>query len=333
MKTALVTTTINVPRILELLRRYDSEVRFFIAGDRKSPDTEMLEWMENMPNTVWLSTDAQCDLGYKCNHQLGWNTTARRNIATLEAIKWGAEIIVYWDDDNLPMNSQYFWSFQGLIDHKWPFDGLQASSHNRWCNQYGSVIKHRGFPTEIHVQPPVFSHIVEAKVGVAAGLCLGNPDIDAYTRMTLGPKVDMVNELAREGCVVAHNTHCVFNSQNTAFLRKFAPTMFLAPGIGRADDIFASLLTQRAMREQGYHVHIGPPFTYQERNPHDLLVDLRNEIFCMENVLELSEFIDRMPREASPMAFARAYYSGCAILPEETRCSGLAFLDDLEKVL
>lgn len=331
MKTALVTTTIHVPRILELLRRYDDAVRFFIAGDRRSPDAEMLEWMDGMDNTVWLSAQSQQDLGYACNDALGWNTTARRNIALLEALKWGAEIIVYWDDDNLPMNSQYFYDFYKWFE--WSFAGLQVSNRSGWYNQYGTQFKHRGFPPQVGLLNSMVGPVTDAKIGAVAGLCIGDPDIDAYTRMALGPFIQAIAEVHREGHIVAHNTRCVFNSQNTAFLRRFAPTMFLAPGIGRADDIFASLLTQRAMRDQGYHVHIGSPFTYQERNPHDLLVDLCNELFCMENVLEVSEFIDRMPKEPDAMALAYAYYGGCAILPESTRNAGLVFLKDLEGVL
>ena len=46
MKTALVTTTIHVPRILELMRKYDflDDVRFFITGDMKSPTQDIVDW-------------------------------------------------------------------------------------------------------------------------------------------------------------------------------------------------------------------------------------------------------------------------------------------------
>lgn len=332
MKTALVNTTIQTPRILNLLRTYSDEVGFFVAGDHKSPDAEIFQWMQYIENTVWLSAQAQQDLNYECSNIIGWNTTSRRNIALLEAIKWGAEIIIYWDSDNLPLADEYFWMFQKRLNLAFPFNGLQVINSNGWHNQYGSV-KHRGFPPQVTPTVNVFHPIIDANIGAVAGLCLGDPDIDAYTRMALAPTVQNVCETHRAGYVVNRNNHCVFNSQNTAFLRQFAPAMFLAPGIGRADDIFASLLTQRCMRDRGYHVYIGPPFTYQERNPHDLLVDLRNELFCMENVLEISEFIDRMPAEDTVIGQVRAYYGGCAILPEQTRAAGLAFLEDIEKVL
>ena len=36
----------------------------------------------------------------------GWNTDRRRNFALLEALKWGADLIVSVDDDMIPMNWQ-----------------------------------------------------------------------------------------------------------------------------------------------------------------------------------------------------------------------------------
>ena len=337
MRVGLVTTTIHVPRILELLRRYDPDVRFFIAGDEKMPEDAVNFCTYDLPNTKFLFIKDQQK--WKCSEIIGWNCIQRRNIALLEALEWGAEVVVYWDDDNLPIKANYFRQFQYALASK--FDGLQISSRNHWFNQYGVACKHRGFPIEVPSSAPTFSHVLDVKVGVAAGICLGNPDIDAYARMANPITLDIVGEMAKEGYAIHPNTHVVFNSQNTAFLRQFAPAMFMAPGIGRADDIFASLLVQRIMKDTGYQVHIGPPFTYQERNPHDLLTDLKNELFCMENILEVSEFIDRMNDHAladAPIAervltLCRYYYGGCAVLPQQTREAGLAFLEDIEAVM
>ena len=331
MSTALVTTTIHVPRILELMRKYDDDVRFFVALDQKSEDLK--NWIiegYSVSNAAIFSPVEQEK--WKCSEIIGWNTTSRRNIALLEAIKWGAEIIIYWDDDNLPMSGLYFYTFENLLgDDK--FDGLQVSSINGWYNQYGSLFKHRGFPTQTQVTHPMLSHVVDAKVGAAAGLCLGNPDIDAYARMAEQHQVGGVGEVENAGYLVAFDTRCVFNSQNTAFLRKFAPAMFLAPGIGRADDIFASLLTQRIMRDQDYQVHIGPPFTYQERNPHDPLIDLKNEMFCYEHVLEVADYLDRMTLAPDVITSCRYFWGGCSIFPQQTVEAALAFLEDVEGLM
>ncbi len=329
MKVALVTTTIHVPRILELMRKHGKGVRFFIAGDAPTPHAEVMEVISE--TDCYLKPIDQQQ--WKCSTPIDWHTTSRRNIALLEALKWGAEILIYWDDDNLAIDWRYFATFERVLDPRTDFDGLQVSSQNGWYNQYGVLFKHRGFPPQTIVTHPIVSHVVDAKVGAAAGLCLGNPDIDAYTRMVEPRHISIVNEVSREGYLVAPDTRCVFNSQNSAFLRQFAPAMFLAPGIGRADDIFASLLVQRIMGAQGYQVHIGPPFTYQERNQHDLLTDLKNEMFCYDNVLEVADFLDRMTLAPDVLTSCRYFWGGCGIFPERTVEAALAFLEDVESIL
>jgi len=63
--------------------------------------------------TVYLTPDEQCK--YKCSELLGWNTITRRNIALLEALRWGADVIITVDDDNIPLSSTYFHDFANLF--------------------------------------------------------------------------------------------------------------------------------------------------------------------------------------------------------------------------
>jgi hypothetical protein len=334
MKTALVTTTIRPPRVLELMRKYDPDVRFFVAGDENSSEECVNFCTHDLENTQYLFVKDQQQ--YLCSKLIGWNCIQRRNIAVLEALKWGAEVIVSWDDDNLPINDSYFWDFERKFEflHR----GFQVSTRNRWVNQYGASVKHRGFPVDVPISKPIISTVVDAKVGVAAGLCLGDPDIDAYTRMANPQCISYSDLISTNGYVVAPDNRCVFNTQNTAYLRQFAPAMFCVPGLGRHDDIIASLLTQRVMRDAGYQVHIGQPFTYQERNPHDLLIDLKDEIWGMEHLMGIAEFIEHMPTLLGPIepivrGMCRNFWGGCGDLPEISREAGLAFLDDCEKVM
>ena len=239
------------------------------------------------------------------------------------------------------MNERYFLDFRRVLSRLdfHDFNGLKASSPTGWFNPYGNAYKHRGFPIERR-EHAAFDFVANAKVGVAAGLCLGNPDVDAFTRLTADSHLEVIGETARNGYVVGLDTRTVFNSQNTSFLAAFAPAMFMAPGIGRFDDILASLLTQRVMRDRGYHVHIGPPFAYQQRHPHNLLDDLKAEMWGYEHVLEVSDFLDRMddptlgeaPLDEYVMAMCRYYYGGCATLPQQAREAGLAFLEDVESM-
>ncbi|GAI53134.1 unnamed protein product, partial [marine sediment metagenome] len=107
MKLALITTTIGVPHVLSLYRELDKEAMFFIAGDRKTPHDEVRSLVSTLGNAVYYSDTDQEKLGYRSSELIGWNRIMRRNIALLEAIKYGADIIVTIDDDNIPLDRSY----------------------------------------------------------------------------------------------------------------------------------------------------------------------------------------------------------------------------------
>lgn len=108
MRIACCTTTINLPTVLHLYRKCSSEVKFFVTGDTKSPDLKIYE--EFLPDLKmrYISYESQQDLGYKSHVAIGPQSIQRRNLAFLEAAKWGAEIIVSIDDDNIPLAKNYF---------------------------------------------------------------------------------------------------------------------------------------------------------------------------------------------------------------------------------
>ena len=300
MKTALITTTVHVPTVLQLYRKLDPSVAFFVAADLKT-SPEAYELCASIPNCKIYSPDRQKELGYECSALLGWNNIGRRNIALLEALKWGADLIVMVDDDNIPMESTYFYNFKDAIyDILDPavggnWHGLAATSSTGWFDVgtlLDPVAPHRGFP-HTEASPPIVEPVTDARIGVAAGICLGDPDISACTRIANAPTVHRVSEVLRSGVVTdPRETWTVFNSQNTAFIRELAPCFLMVPQFGRYDDIFASLVAQRVMRELNLHVHFGQPFVWQQRNQHDLLKDLRAEMWGQENILAFAEWLD-----------------------------------------
>jgi hypothetical protein len=97
MKIALCTTTIHVPHALKLMRKCSADVKFFIAGDEKSPHIDIVTALAGLAPYYYLPPESQGK--WKCSEALGWNTLARRNIAFLEAMKWGADVIYSWDND------------------------------------------------------------------------------------------------------------------------------------------------------------------------------------------------------------------------------------------
>jgi hypothetical protein len=338
MKIALCTTTIHVPHALKLLRKCSSGVKFFIALDKNTKFKDV-DWPGmSDANASYLTPDWQ-EQHWKCSNAIGWNTIARRNIAFLEALKWGADIIYSWDDDNIPMGSAHFSYIEHIIG--WKFTGIQIKGlHEAWFDPGKLLIpatRHRGFPHHKSDKGCKVEPVTDAKIGVAAGLVIGDPDIDATTRMEHHPDIGQVHLLGQTGVVVDPHTWTVFNSQNTAVIRELIPAWFMMPHVGRHDDIYASLIVQRVARERDLHVHFGPPFTYQQRNEHNLIHDLRAEIDGMENVTRLAELLDAilLPGK-SVLDDTRIIYRAlehCTFLPDEAIYAAHAWLDDVESIL
>lgn len=294
MKIALCTTTISVPHVLKLYRSFGEGIRIFLAGDQKTPKAAY-EMLLQMRNTQIAMPESGHQ--WKCSALIGWNSIQRRNIAFLGALKWGADVIVSCDDDNIPLDSAYFNSHEDVFQ---PFHGPMvdhSGEEHHWFDAgrllHPSVC-HRGFPHRIRPRLRI-THTVRAKIGVNAGICMGDPDVDAYTRMAVAPEVHNVSRLLEgNGLVVHPHTWTVFNSQNTSILRELVPAWGMIPFVGRMDDIYASLICQRVMRERNLHVRFGSPFVWQTRNEHNLVKDLRGEIDGYDNVERLADLLDHL---------------------------------------
>jgi hypothetical protein len=336
VRVALCTTTINVPHVLKLYRACDPDVRFFVALDKNTP-REAAEFVLAIDNASVCMVESGHK--WKCSELIGFNCMQRRNIAFLEALKWGADIIYSCDDDNLPMDMavpHHFQLLRSVLDYE--FDGLCA--RGKWFDPGKLLVpyaRQRGIPhdadTACTIEP-----ITNAKVGVAAGLVLGDPDIAATTRMENHPEVYDATALGRAGIAVHPDTRTVHNTQATAFLRELVPCMFLMPGLGRFDDIFASLVTRRIMRERGLHTHYGPPMVWQSRNKHNLISDLKAEISGMEHIEHFAHFLDSeiLPNCGSVISHTAILYDAMRALPyipARAIDAAMAYLDDCEQVI
>jgi hypothetical protein len=307
VKTALILTTINIPTVLALYRRLDPSVHFFVAMDQKTPKAAY-DFCTSIPNCEAYSPDRQKELGWECSSLIGWNTIARRNIALLEALKWGADIIVSIDDDNIPVGREYFSDYEMLLGEKqWGVRGVQSSlwsglrvsgagwfdpGHLQFPTDGIDPVCQRGFPQQLFSLRS-FEPVVDARIGVAQGAVLGDPDTSAVDRISRHPAVYQVSEVLRAGVVSDPRTvWSPLNAQNIAFLRGLAPCFLMVPQWKRFDDIWAGLVTQRIMRERGLFVHYGRPFAFQQRNVHDLVKDLKTEIFGMEYTVEFANWLN-----------------------------------------
>jgi hypothetical protein len=341
----------------------------FVIGDRKTDDMAVVNFLtEHCPNHAYYGIDYQHKLYPKLSALIGENCIQRRSIGFLEALKWGADIVVSIDDDNVPLGDSYFDEMalllglrlrlrttKGPSDSPYPFtevglekqpnafNGLSASSPSGWFDVGRLLIsdddgwpEHRGFPHTKRAEP-VFEAITNARIGVAAGICMGDPDIGAVERIANGPIVHGVSEILRSGVVTdPKKTWAVFNSQNTAVIRELVPAWFMFPHWGRYDDIMASLVVQRIMAERDLHVHFGRPFVWQQRNKHNLMQDLTMEIMGMQNIEKMAAFLESSILTGSVPEMLRTIFTDLTsnnIMPSSGAEAALAYLDECEKVL
>lgn len=340
MKTALITTTIHLPEVLSLYRRFDADTKFFIAGDKKTPEADLNAFVAGLGNATYLSVDDQIAGGSRVSELIGWNRIMRRNMALLEAIGEGFDIIITIDDDNIPLADDYFDHHRSVLSE--PFNGVGLHHPSGWVD-VGQFIDpaapHRGFPyAERKSQhPTAAAPIVAGRIGVCAGLWMGDPDIDAMTRIVQAPVVQAFSAAMDAGVAVRPGCMTVFNSQNTGYTAEIAPAMMVLSDVGRYDDIWASLIAQRIMRERDLLVYFGKPYVWQERNQQDPWRNLEDEMFgmreCSRFARDLMEcdigggsVVDQLRRIYAHLA-TKAY------LPPSVVEIGRAWCDDVEERL
>ena len=340
LRVVLLTTTIRVPRVLERYRQLDPDALFIVVGDRKTPHAETRHFVDSLGNSLYLSDEDQTKLGYASSEIIGWNKIMRRNLALLEAIRQQPDIIISIDDDNLPLGEDYFQDLRRILGRS--YSGLMASGSNGWFN-IGALLTpsvwHRGFSYEHRQGDGAFQlqPVTDRRVGVAAGLWLGDPDIDAMERITNQPTVLHLSDALCGGVVVEPNNYSPFNSQNTGFVTELAPLMMVWLGVGRYDDIWASYVAERVMRETGHLVHYGRPLVWQERNPQNRWKNLRDELLGMEHTPQFCRDLDAMNLGPGGVVdkLARIYeqLEGKAYVPPIALELGRAWVADVTKAL
>lgn len=305
MKKAIVTTTINKPT--EALKKFaEIAVRdgwdFIIVGDQKTPHQDYHEFCEQYEDAItYLRPQLQIDMNEKLSDLIGWNCIQRRNFGFIEAYNRGAEIIATIDDDNIPY-SHWGKSCKVNTESKavlfksgqYLFDPLSVTHPNIW---------HRGFPIQLLSSRKITNAGLKKRdVLIQADLWDGDPDIDAVARITLAPEVKFNPNMLS----FMSDKPAPFNSQNTFLSRKLFPDYFLFPGIGRMDDIWAAYYIQTIFPDS---VIFSKASVLQDRNEHDLSIDLENEMIGYKNTLKLTGglFDNRITIQATREELLKAF--------------------------
>ena len=337
---ALFTTSIGDCRVLRQYRASDPDVLFIIAGDVSTPHEQVKALCRELGNAVYLDPQEQDRLGYKCGDVIGYRSIQRRNIALLEAIRSGADVVLSIDDDNAPRHKSYFEDLRRsfAVEHT-----TLADNAGGWFNlgDYADDgYDYRGYPFSLRERgastPNAFGPLPHPRVGVVNGLIYGDPDINAIDRYPDGGPRVRSYVIPRTGVAVnPRTTWTPINSQNTAYVRELAPLAFVLPAVGRYDDIWASFMALRVMEATDYHVLFGEPSVVQERNPHNWLVDLEKELYGMKHTEAFCaslKAIDVDPAR-SVIDNLAAVARGAALLPPQARHFMSAYLEDVARVL
>ena len=317
---ALVTTTINVPHLLSDYaadaKAFGRNVKFIVSGDRKTPvaAAEFCATVERDHGIgcEYLSPSAQKEYlraWPALARHLPWDCVQRRDVALLKAAADGADVIITIDDDNFLAQEDYFGAHasvgQSLALDTFGADGQWFNVCQFLAEENGRPFFHRGYGITARQLPNQGEEGVgksEKIVAVNAGLWLGDPDIDAVTR--IATPVNATAYRRGENFFLAPGARSPFNSQNTALSRAAMAAYFLSPFVGRHDDIYASFIVKHIADHLGHGVSYGFPLVKQERNAHDLLNDLALENLGMKITDDLTSAIFSSPLQATD-------YAGC----------------------
>lgn len=268
MKTSVVITTINAPTdaIRAWAKLYPENV--IVILDRKAP---IEAWTANaVPGTSVSMVRMEDHPAFL--DSIGYDKYQNKMHGYVEAARSGAEVIIDTDDDNEPL----------LTMPRLVFNGEHYSCHQGgWVNTHRAFgCPHswpRGLPLSA-IRTPVY--IDEAKtqsnIGCWQGLATVDADVDAIYRLTNGSPLGFCDDYRFR---LAAGTLTPINSQATLWRRECFPLLYLPCTVSmRVCDILRGYVAQPILWAAGYRLGVCGPIVRQERNPHNLMDDFRQEL-------------------------------------------------------
>jgi len=266
---AAVITTIQPPTdcVRVLASRLGAlDAPLYVVGDRKGPEAY------DVDGTRLVPFGEQRDLGLGLAEVLPADHYTRKNLGYLLAIADGATCIYETDDDNGPNEH---WALREL----W-VDAEEVVAGG-WVNVFAlfsdEVIWPRGFPLDlVSGARPESKQADPEPAPVQVGLIDRYPDVDAVWRVGRSHEV----WLQRGPSVrLAPGTWCPFNSQSTWWWPVAFPLLYLPSTCTfRMTDIWRSFVAQRCLWKLGHGVVFHAAEVQHDRNVHDLVDDLADEL-------------------------------------------------------
>ena len=284
---SVVITTINSPSssLEGWANLYKDKV--IVIGDLKTPS----DWSLDGASYFGPSSSALKKFGIE--NRLPFNHYSRKMLGYLNAIERGSAVIIDTDDDNLPYESHTFPDFEG--------DFETVVGNMRYFNPYRVFLDNnqhiwpRGLPLRDILGNPDYelekqTHVV----GVWQGLADGDTDVDAVYRLTSDAQVlfQLRNPIVLSGDILAP-----FNSQNTAFCRATFPLLYLPGYVSfRFTDILRGYVAQHVMKVKGFKLGYCSPSVFQDRNPHDYMVDFESELTMYTQTERINNTLQNIPQ-------------------------------------
>ena len=278
MKNSIVLTTINKPNInIKKLTKLskNNNINFIVIGDLKTPKNFKLSY------GLYFDIAKQKRLDFNFAKKCPFNSYARKNIGYLISFKKGCETIIETDDDNYPKDN-----FLNFVELNHTVNEIKEIG---WVNVYNKFLKKdidiwpRGLPLDkIEILPKFKSSKINKNFFLKQGVCEGNPDLDAIYRI-MNKKINI--KFKDNYKFSLGKGFCPINSQNTIWSKKIFPLMYLPVTCTmRSTDIWRGIIALNIMQNDNLTALLFGTTMFQNRNVHDLLIDLKDEMPLYKNV-------------------------------------------------
>jgi len=321
MDYCFVVTTINVPTLLQEYAKKLSKkekIGFIVVGDKKTPHKKLQSFMKNLKQygceSEYMDLENQEKFIKKfkgLSKIFSYNSTQRRNAGYLKAAEYGSKVIIVLDDDNYISNDKYL-NHMKHIGKKSSF--MEVNSSIGWFNpcmmlktDHGNEIYMRGFPyAKRFIKNKYKFKKNSGKVVLNMGLWTENPDVDAVTNLAQPTKMIGLKK-GFSTLMIGKGTFMPINTQNTAIATEILPCFydvmqgynFKGLKIDRYSDVWAGFLAKKAIDHMGDKITVGQPLSRHIRNSHDLLNDLKMELWGMILTEKFTEWLESMDLNGS----------------------------------
>ena len=281
----IIVTTVNPPTRQMLQVCATPGWNVLVVGDLSTPDRE---W-QTVEQCYYLSVDDQKALGYNVVNLIPYKRYERKIIGYLFIIEAGGELVFDTDDDNIQATGEPL-----VLPSDVNMCAVTAKPGSTAWNAYAHFgradLWNRGLPLDYILHGIQYAdsagNMTRVRPLIQQGLVNMDPDLDAIARLT--KTFEEVSNVRFKDDVpflaFPHGSYHPINSQNTLYTRDVLWALLLPTStLWREDDIFRGYWNQRLLWEIGGNLVISGVTAYQLRNPHDFLLDLRQETDMYRN--------------------------------------------------